>query len=217
ENIKKLDNDQNARRLFLNNGSPLRMGEVFRNPQLASALKLISSEGAPGFYQGSLARAILKTSDRLGGKMAMADLSEFESEWVDPISTQYRGWKIYELPPSGQGIAALEMLNIMSLFQLPENPSRGIAELHTEIEAQKLAYADLHRYVADMRFAKVPVAGMISMGDARERAAPVDAGKARWDGEPGEPPASAGGTPFKTPVGPRGNTGAPWPSPQHSF
>ena len=119
--------------------------------------------------------------------MSAADLSEFQSEWVTPISTDYHGWKVYELPPNGQGIAALEMLNILSLFPLSSWPSRGVAELHTQIEAQKLAYADLHRYVADPRFAKVPVAGMISMDYARERAKLIDPDQARCDVQPGNP------------------------------
>ena len=88
---------------------------------------------------------------------------------MEPISTEYRGWKVYELPPNGQGIAALEMLNILSLFPLANYEPRGVEELHTQIEAQKLAYADLQRYVADPRFSKVPVEGLLSMDYARER------------------------------------------------
>ena len=142
---------------------------MFRNPQMAAAFRLLAQEGEAAFYRGAIAKAILRTSDRLGGTMTAADLSEFEAEWVEPISTDYHGWKVYELPPNGQGIAALEMLNIMSLFPLATYPPRGVEELHAEIEAQKLAYADLHRYVADMRFSKVPYEGMISMEYARER------------------------------------------------
>src|SRR5436305_14909098 len=126
-------------------------------------MELIASQGPSAFYKGPIAKSILKTSQRLGGKLSAADLSEFESEWVEPISTEYHGWKVYELPPNGQGIAAIEMLNILSVFPLATYEPRGILELHTEMEAQKLAYADLHRYVADMRFSKVPVAGLMSI------------------------------------------------------
>jgi gamma-glutamyltranspeptidase / glutathione hydrolase len=185
--LKKLSNDSNASRVLLHNGETPKLGEVFRNPQLAAALRLIAAEGEGAFYRGAIAKAILKTSDRLGGTMTGADLSEFQSEWVTPLSTEYHGWKIYELPPNGQGIAALEMLNILSLFPLSNWPSRGVAELHTQIEAQKLAYQDLHRYVADMRFSKVPVAGMVSMDYARERAKLIDPDKARCDVGPGKP------------------------------
>jgi gamma-glutamyltranspeptidase / glutathione hydrolase len=184
---KKLAADVNARTVLLHDGATPKLGELFRNPQLAQALRLIAEQGAPAFYRGAIAKAILKTSDRLGGTMNAADLAEFESEWVTPLSTDYHGWKVYELPPSGQGIAAIEMLNILSLFPLASWPSRGLEELHIQMEAQKLAYADLHRYVADMRFAKVPVAGMVSMDYAREQAKRIDPAKATCDVEPGNP------------------------------
>ena len=185
--LKKLSNDSNASQVLLRSGETPKLGEVFRNPQLAAALRLIASDGEGAFYRGPIAKAILKTSDRLGGTMAAADLGEFQSEWVTPLETDYHGWKVFELPPNGQGIAALEMLNILSLFPLSSWPSRGVSELHTQIEAQKLAYADLHRYVADMRFAKVPVAGMMSMDYARERAKLIDPDRARCDVQPGNP------------------------------
>ena len=185
--LKKLSNDSNASQVLLRSGETPKLGEVFRNPQLAAALRLIASDGEGAFYRGPIAKAILKTSDRLGGTMSAADLSEFQSEWVTPLETDYHGWKVFELPPNGQGIAALEMLNILSLFPLSSWPSRGVSELHTQIEAQKLAYADLHRYVADMRFAKVPVAGMMSMDYARERAKLIDPDRARCDVQPGNP------------------------------
>ncbi len=174
----KLAKDANARSVFLHDGRAPRAGEIFRDPQMAAAFRLIADEGESAFYRGAIARAILRTSDRLGGKMTAADLSEFQSEWVEPLSTDYHGWKVYELPPNGQGIAAIEMLNILSLFPLSSWPARGVQEVHTQMEAQRLAYADLHRYVADMRFAKVPVAGMISMDYARERAKLIDPDKA---------------------------------------
>src|SRR5206468_3911536 len=105
----KLAGDEGARRLFLRDAMAPAVGEVFRNRDLAKALRLIAEGGAAAFYKGPIAKAILKTSDRLGGTLAAGDLSEFEPEWVEPISTDYRGWKIYELPPNGQGMAALEM------------------------------------------------------------------------------------------------------------
>lgn len=201
----KLGKDQNARRVFLRNGAAPAIGEVFRNPQIAEALKLIAAQGAPAFYTGPIAKAILKTSERLGGKFSAEDLSEFAAEWVEPISTEYRGWKVYELPPNGQGIAALEMLNIMSLFPFPTYASRGVTELHTQMEAQKLAYADLHRYVADPHFSKVPVEGMLSMEYARKRAALVDVEKARCDIQPGSPSTMGGDTIYLSVVDREGN------------
>jgi gamma-glutamyltranspeptidase / glutathione hydrolase len=205
EDERTLAGDRNGKSVFLINGATPAVGQVFRNPAMAGALRLIASEGPNAFYRGAIAKAILATSERLGGKMAASDLAEFASEWVEPISTAYRGWKVYELPPSGQGIAAIQMLNILSLFPLDTFQPRGLLELHTQIEAQKLAYQDLRRYVADMRFAKVPVAGMISMEYARERAKRIDPDRARCDVAPGTPPAIHGDTIYLSAVDREGN------------
>src|SRR5437016_5220497 len=107
EEEPKLAKDLNAKRVLLPNGTTPELGQMFRNPEMAAAYRLLAAEGEAAFYRGAIAKAILKTSDRLGGKMALADLSEFEAEWVDPIATEYHGWKVYELPPNGQGIAAI--------------------------------------------------------------------------------------------------------------
>src|SRR5207302_2586369 len=117
----------------------------------------------------------------------------------------YRGWKVYEIPPATQGIAALEMLNILSLFPLGTYQPRGVLELHTQMEAQKLAYDDMHRYVGDMRFSKVPVEGMLSMAFARERAKLIDPDKARCEETPGNPPATRGDTIYLSVVDHEGN------------
>jgi gamma-glutamyltranspeptidase/glutathione hydrolase len=205
ETSEKLAKETNAKRIFLPNGQPPAVGQMFRNPEMGAAYRLLAAEGAPAFYKGAIARAIVKTSERLGGKLSLADLSEFEPEWVQPISTEYRGWKVYELPPNGQGVAALEMLNVLSLFPLGEYESRGVEELHTQIEAQKLAYADLHRYVADPRFSKVPVEGMLSMDYARERAKLIDSQRANCAAAPGTPPTIHGDTIYMAAIDREGN------------
>jgi gamma-glutamyltranspeptidase/glutathione hydrolase len=201
----KLADDANARRIFLRDGQAPVLGEVFRNPELAKAYQLIAGGGAAAFYRGPISKALLKTSDRLGGLLDAADFAEFESEWVTPISTDYRGWKIYELPPQGQGIATLEMLNIMESFPLPRLGPSSAEALHTKIEAQKLAYADLQRYVGDTRFGKVPVEGLLSKAYAKERAGRIDAGKAHCDAAPGNPLTSAGDTIYLSVVDRDGN------------
>jgi gamma-glutamyltranspeptidase/glutathione hydrolase len=203
--VGKLAADENARRALLRDGGAPALGEVFRNPQLARALKLIAAEGAAAFYRGAIAKAILKTSDRLGGKMAAADLSEFQSEWVEPISTEYRGWKVWELPPNGQGMAALEMLNLMEQFPLSQHAPQSVDALHLKIEAQKLAYADLQRYLADPRFSKVPVAGLLSKPYAEERAKLIDGTAARCEARPGNPLPAAGDTIYLSTVDRDGN------------
>src|ERR1035437_7473261 len=201
----KLAQDANARRVYLPNGESPKLGEIFRNPQLGAAMELIANQGPAAFYKGAIAKAILKTSERLGGKMSSADLSELASEWVQPISTDYRGWKVYELAPNGQGLGPLEMLNILAQFPLGSYAQRGVEELHAQIEAQKLTFADLHRYLADPRMAHVPVEGLISPAYARERAKLIDANRARCEESPGKPETMAGNTLYLSVVDREGN------------
>lgn len=157
--------------VLLVDGKPPCEGEIFRNPELARAFRLIAAEGADAFYKGEIAREILRTSQALGGTMTAEDLAGFTPEWVEPISIDYRGWRVFELPPNGQGFAALEMLNIMEAS--PVTP-----EMHKRIEAMKLAYADLYRHNADPRHHSVPVAALLSKDYARERAGHIDPARA---------------------------------------
>jgi gamma-glutamyltranspeptidase/glutathione hydrolase len=182
--------DAEARRVYLPGGKPPAVGQVFQNHDLAKALRLVAQNGADAFYKDEIARAILSTSQSLGGTMAAEDLAEFSPEWVEPISTTYRDWTVYELPPNGQGMAALEMLNIMETTPASPDGPLSVAELHKKIEAMKLAYADLGRYNADPRFAKIPVTGMLSKEYARERAKLIDPGKANCEVAAGAPPTS---------------------------
>jgi gamma-glutamyltranspeptidase/glutathione hydrolase len=182
-----LSQDAEAQRVYLTNGKAPVVGQVFQNHDLAKALRLVAQDGADAFYKGEIASAILSTSRSLGGTMAADDLSEFSPEWVEPISTTYRDWTVYELPPNGQGMAALEMLNIMeTTAPSPEGPLSA-AELHKKIEAMKLAYADLGRYNGDPRFAKIPVQGILSKEYAAERAKLITPSKANCEVAPGAP------------------------------
>ncbi len=190
DSAEMLANDAEARRVYLPGGKPPAVGQIFENHDLAKALGLVANNGADAFYKGEIARALVSTSQNLGGTMAGDDLAEFSPEWVEPISTKYRDWTVYELPPNGQGMAALEMLNIMETTPAsPEGPL-SVAELHKKIEAMKLAYADLGRYNADPRFAKIPVKGMLSKEYARQRAKLIDPVKANCDVATGAPPFS---------------------------
>jgi len=200
-----LEGDENGRRVFMPNGRTPAVGEVFHNPELGEALDLIAEEGPAAFYRGLIAKAILRTSDKRGGTMAAADLSEFASEWVEPIATEYRGWKVYELPPNGQGMATLEMLNLMERFSIGTYGPLSTDALHIKMEAQKLAYADLHRYLADPRYAEVPVAGIISKKYAEERARLIDMNQSRCADEPGQPKQYLGDTIYLSVVDREGN------------
>src|SRR6185436_13224969 len=136
------------------------------------------------FYEGKTAEAILAVEKELGGTMTAADLKDYQPEWVDPISTTYRGWTVYELPPNTQGIAALMMLNIMEQYPLAEYGLGSTKAMHVMIEAKKLAYADMLRYVADPKFAKVPTLPMLSKEQGKTRAALINATKAACTVEP---------------------------------
>lgn len=185
--------DAEGRRVFYPQGKVPAVGEIFRNPDLAKAMRLIADGGADAFYKGEIASAILAKSGKLGGLLSKEDLASFEPEWVKPISTTYRGWQVHELPPNGQGLAALSMLNILENFK-PAGPYSA-TEFHRKIEAMKLAYADL-QYVGDTRVVKVPTAGMISKPYAAERAKLIHMDKANCAVEPGHPPTSSDTTYF---------------------
>jgi gamma-glutamyltranspeptidase/glutathione hydrolase len=164
-------------RVYLPGGRAPRVGEVFKNPAMTKAYRILADKGPDAFYKGEIAAAILKTSQQLGGTMTAQDLASFSAEWVDPISTEYRGWKVYELPPNGQGLAVLEMLNIMETSAAAAGGPYNAVELHRRIEAMKLAYSDL-RFNGDPRFADIPVRGILSKDYARKRAAAIDPQKA---------------------------------------
>ncbi len=190
EEEAKLQKTSEARKVFLQDGNAPAIGSKFSNPDLAKALRLIAEQGRDAFYKGEIAQAIVRTSASFSGTMQLDDLADFSAEWVEPISIDYRGWKIYELPPNGQGMAALEMLNIMSTFQPDAGGPQGTVELHKKIEAMKLAYADLYRYNADPRFAKVPVQSLLSKAYAAQRAALINPNKANCKPGPGSPATS---------------------------
>jgi gamma-glutamyltranspeptidase/glutathione hydrolase len=182
----KLRSDDNARRVYLPNGRPLRIGEIFRNPELAHAFELLSSGGPDAFYKGPIGDVVLATSRRFGGTMVADDLAAFRPEWVDPISVDYRGWRVYQLPPNGQGVGTLEMLAILREFNVPEFGPTSPEAFHLKIEAQKLSFQDLRRWVADPRFVTVPVTGMLSKAYTAERAALIDRQRANCSTAPGD-------------------------------
>jgi gamma-glutamyltranspeptidase / glutathione hydrolase len=186
----KLQKTEEARRIFLPGGKAPELGAKFTNPDLARALRMVAEQGRDAFYKGAIAQAIVQTSSAFGGTMQLDDLADFSAEWVDPISIDYRGWRVYELPPNVQGMAALEMLSIMGHFQPDKDGPQGTVELHKKIEAMKLAYSDLYRYNADPRFAKVPVEGLLSPEYTTQRAQLIDPAKANCDPGPGTPGAS---------------------------
>ena len=202
---KVLREDAATTKTFLPGGRLPQVGELFRNPELAQSYREIAAGGAAAFYKGAVAAKLLSSSKTHGGTMTAADLAEFDSEWVEPISTTYRGWTVYELPPNGQGIAALEMLNIMETFPLATMGHNSVPALHHMIEAKKLAYADMQRYDSDPRFVKIPVDAMRSKAYAAERAKLVNVAKATCSPEAGTPSGTDNGTTYLSAVDKEGN------------
>jgi gamma-glutamyltranspeptidase/glutathione hydrolase len=162
QEVDHLRADEAASSAYLMQDRAPRVGEVFRNPDLAWSLEQIATQGRDAYYKGEIAGKILTAMKRHGGTMTAQDLAEYSSEWVEPISTTYRDWTVYEMPPNGQGLAALEMLNILETFPIGEYKFGTTKTLHAMIEAKKLAYADLAKYIGDPHGQKLPVKTLLS-------------------------------------------------------
>ncbi|MGB7308310.1 MAG: gamma-glutamyltransferase, partial [Candidatus Acidiferrales bacterium] len=204
--VDLLKRDPNAAATYLPGGLAPKVGDIFRNPDLARSLESIAAGGRDAYYRGEIAKRIVALSARMGGTMRPGDLADYSSEWVEPISTTYHGWTVYEIPPNGQGIAALEMLNIMERFPLAQWGQNSADALQAMIEAKKLAYADMYRYVGDPKFSHIPVQGMLSKDYAAERAKLIDMAKANCNVPPGDPGLpTKGDTTYLTVVDSAGN------------
>lgn len=177
-NRSKLESDEDSARTWLVAGKTPRPGSIFRNPNLGNTLRRVAEEGRDGFYRGEVARAIEEKSRALGGFLTAADLADHTSSWVELIHTSYRGHEVYELPPNGQGVAALEMLNIMEGYDLaslgPDSPEYW----HLMVEAKKLAYSDMAAHLADPDFYPVPTQELTSKEYAERQRARIDPRKA---------------------------------------
>jgi gamma-glutamyltranspeptidase/glutathione hydrolase len=163
-------------------------GDIFKNPLLASSYERIAKGGAAAFYEGETAERIVAKSRELGGHMGLEDLRAHRADWVEPVPSSYRGFDVWEIPPNGQGISALQILNLMETFDVASLGHNSVEYLHRFIEAKKLAFEDRARYYADPAFAKVPVPWLISKEYARERAKKIDPKRAALRVGPGDPP-----------------------------
>jgi gamma-glutamyltranspeptidase/glutathione hydrolase len=186
-------------------GDVPKKGEMFRNPRLASTYEAIAEKGRDEFYKGDIARKIDAYMAEQGGLLAYEDLAAHRSEWVMPVSTSYRGWDVYELPPNGQGIAALQILNILEAYDIHAMGFGSAEYLHTLVEAKKLAFEDRARYYADMDFADVPVDWLISKEYADERRKLIDPDRASTSMPAGERKLEEGDTIYLTVADADGN------------
>src|SRR5436190_2308751 len=160
-------------------------GDIFKNPALAKTLRLIGEKGRDAFYKGEIADKIDKFMRENGGFLRKADFEKHTSTWVDPVSTNYCGYDVFELPPNGQGIATLQILNILEGFDLKSMECNSAETLHVMIEAKKIAWADRAKFYADPEFAKIPLAGLLSKEYAAERRKLIDATHANKHVDPG--------------------------------
>jgi gamma-glutamyltranspeptidase/glutathione hydrolase len=188
-----------ARTFLIEDRAPA-VGEMFRNPALVSSYRLIAEQGRDGFYRGAIAQEIVRYSQSHGGFFSDRDFAEHTNDWVEPVSTNYRGYDVWELPPNGQGIAALQMLNLLEAYDLralgPGNPEY----LHLFVEAKKLAFADRAKYYADPAFGPLPVRELISKPYADARRKLIDRSHAATDAPAGSPKFDQGDTIYLTVV-----------------
>lgn len=177
---EKLQRDENARRTYLINGKAPHSGEVFKNPALARTLRLIARGGIEAFYHGELAQAIVAESERHEGLLALEDFAAHTSSWVEPVATDYHGYRVYELPPNGQGLITLEALNFIGAHAGKRRIKAAIDDeaeaerLHVLIEALKLAFADARAYIADPDFSNIPLEQLLSSAYAVQRSRLID-------------------------------------------
>jgi gamma-glutamyltranspeptidase/glutathione hydrolase len=164
-----------------------RHGEMFRNPDLANTLETIAEGGRDAFYEGEIAQTIDAYMERIGGHLRLEDLQDHEANWVDPVSVDYRGIEVFELPPNGQGIAALQMLQILEGFDLESMGHNSTDYLHVQTEAKKLVFEDRARFYADLAFADVPVEELVSDEYAAERRAMIEMDEVLSEPSHGDP------------------------------
>jgi gamma-glutamyltranspeptidase/glutathione hydrolase len=191
--------------VFLSCGDAPAVGDVFRNPALADTLECIARSGRCAFYEGEIASAIATHVQKHGGFLSLEDLGAHRSEWVDPVSAEYRGYTVWELPPNGQGIAALQMLNILGGFDVQAAGFGSPDYLHWLVEAKKLAYEDRARHYADPDFSDVPVAQLLSPGYADHQRGLIDPEKAALGIPVCDPRLDSGDTVYLTTADESGN------------
>lgn len=175
-----------------------RFGEVFCNPRLAASYREIARDGADAFYKGSIARQIVAFSEANGGYFSQQDFDQHRADWVEPVSTSYRGYEVWELPPNGQGIAALQMLNVLEKFDVKAMGHGSADYIHLLVEAKRLAFADRAKFYSDPAFNDLPTTGLISKAYAARQVERIDLRHAAQDVPAGDPILAHGDTVYLT-------------------
>jgi len=175
---KRFEHYPNFSEVWIKNGRMPKKGEIFKNPQLANTLRIIAEKGRAGFYEGEIAQTMANFVQAQGGFLTYDDLAGFHSEWTQPVSSNYRGYDVWELPPNGQGIAALQILNILENYDLKKMGLFSSEYIHLFTEAKKIVFEDRAKYYADPNFSNIPVNELISKSYAKERAKLINLDKA---------------------------------------
>ena len=191
---------ENFQKLYAPDGKRLQKGDIFKNPQLADTYSLIAEKGRDAFYKGQIAKTIVEYSRKVGGFFELDDFQKFSSEWVEPLTVNYRGYDIWELPPNGQGIAALQMLQMLNQLDLKAMGHNSAQYLHTLIEIKKIVYEDRARFYADPKFYDAPISELLSSEYARKRLELLNPSSANLKLDPGQILLEKGDTVFMTVV-----------------
>ncbi|GAC1708310.1 MAG: gamma-glutamyltransferase [Flavisolibacter sp.] len=195
----------NFTELYFKDGNLPREGDIFQNPGLANTLEKIAKQGREVFFKGEIAKTIEAYMKKMGGFISYRDFADHASLWVEPVSTNYRGYDVWELPPNGQGITVLQMLNILETFDFTRIKFGSPEHLHLFTEATKLAYEDRAKYYADLEFAKIPIAELIAKPYGKQRARLINPNKASFGFTSGNPLLSNGETVYLTVADQQGN------------
>ncbi|MCK4944064.1 MAG: gamma-glutamyltransferase [Candidatus Aminicenantes bacterium] len=198
--VERFKDYENFQKLYVPDGKLLQKGDIFKNPELADTYSLIAEKGRDAFYKGRIAKTIVDYSRKSGGFFELGDFQKFHSEWVEPLTVNYRGYDVWELPPNGQGIAALQMLQMLKELDLKAMGHNTAQYLHTLIEIKKIVYEDRARFYADPKFYDAPITELLSSGYARKRLELLDPSSANLKLLPGQIGLEKGDTVFMTVV-----------------
>jgi len=203
--VRAFKDYENFQELYAPGGKLLQKGDIFKNEELANTYELLADKGRDAFYKGEIAKKIVNYSKKVDGFFEMEDFKNFEAEWVQPLGVEYKGYKVWELPPNGQGIAVLQMLNMLKNFDIKSMGHNSAEYLHTLIEIKKIVYEDRARFYADPKFEELPIKKLLSEEYAKQRLKHFDENRASREIEYKDNPLEHGDTAYLTVADKYGN------------